>query len=276
MAMPETDREPELHVALEHVLVCFGTREVLRDLSCGFRKSRISVILGGSGSGKSTLLKVIAGLVRPRKGRVLVAGEDLVRLPERQLYEVRKRIGMMFQNGALLDSMNVFDNLALPLREHRKLTPEEIATEVHERLEAVGLTNVDHLLPGQLSGGMVKRVALARAIIARPEILLCDEPFSGLDPVSTKRIEALLKTINRRYGMTTIVVSHHIPTTMRMAEHVLALLPDGQVEGTPEELRASRDPRVVNFLNEDAGDTPGLADEVEVLPTAGTATRRMG
>jgi phospholipid/cholesterol/gamma-HCH transport system ATP-binding protein len=276
MAMPETDRETELHVALEHVLVCFGAREVLRDLSCAFRKSRISVILGGSGSGKSTLLKVIAGLVRPRKGRVLVAGQDLVRLSERHLYEVRKRIGMMFQNGALLDSMNVFDNLALPLREHTKLSPEEMAAEVHERLEAVGLTNVDHLLPGQLSGGMVKRVALARAIIARPEILLCDEPFSGLDPVSTKRIETLLKTINRRYGMTTIVVSHHIPTTMRMAEHVLALLPEGTVEGTPEELRASRDPRVVNFLNEDAGDTPDLVDEVEVLPTAGTATRRIG
>jgi phospholipid/cholesterol/gamma-HCH transport system ATP-binding protein len=129
----------------------------------------------------------------------------------------------------------------------------------------VGLSGVDDLLPGELSGGMVKRVALARAIIRRPEIVLCDEPFSGLDPVSTKRIERLLVSINRRYGMTSIVVSHHIASTMRMADWVLALLPDGVVGGTPEELRASTDRRIVNFLNEDADDDLVEA-EVEVAP----------
>jgi phospholipid/cholesterol/gamma-HCH transport system ATP-binding protein len=276
-SMSETQADHDAHVALETVEVVYGSRVVFPGLSCRFPRSRISVILGGSGSGKSTLLKLVAGLVSPRKGKVLVDGEDITRLSERRLFQVRNKVGMMFQAGALLDSMNVFDNLALPLREHTELTEEAIAAEVHDRLQAVGLTNVDHLLPGELSGGMVKRVALARAIIRNPQILLCDEPFSGLDPISTKRIEALLKYINRRYGMTTITVSHHIPTTMRMAEHVLALLPDGPVEGTPEELRASRDPRVVSFLDEDAPEPVELADtEVEVLPGVGTATRRTG
>jgi phospholipid/cholesterol/gamma-HCH transport system ATP-binding protein len=212
---------------------------------------------------------VIAGLVWPRSGAVLIAGEDITKLSERKLARIRRRIGMMFQGGALLDSMTVFENLALPLREHTKMSRTEIADTVHERLAAVGLTNVDDLLPRQLSGGMVKRVALARAIIADPEILLCDEPFSGLDPISTKRIEALLREINHEKGTTMIVVSHHIPSTMRMADRVLALLPGGAVEGTPEELKKSTDARVVSFLDEDAAIELAEGGEVEVLPTGG-------
>src|SRR5262249_42943561 len=153
-------------------------------------------------------------------------------------------LGMLFQAGALLDSMTVFDNLALPLREQGGLDEGGIAAAVHERLQAVGLRDVDALLPSQLSGGMVKRVSLARAIIRNPAVLLCDEPFSGLDPISAKRIEALLVSVSRGRGITTVVVSHDIDSTMRMAEQVLLLLPGGYFQGAPAELRASADPRV--------------------------------
>lgn len=249
--------------------MAFGEHEVFCDLSCRFPRGKISVILGGSGSGKSTLLRLIAGLIQPQAGSILVDGADVALQSERGLSQVRQKIGMMFQAGALLDSMTVFENLALPLREHSGLTAEKIREAVHDRLEAVGLSNVDHLLPGQLSGGMVKRVALARAIVQSPQILLCDEAVSGLDPISTKRIEALLVGVNRRYGMTLIVVSHHVPSTLRMADRVFLLLPDGLIAGTPQELKQSTDPRVVNFLNEDAEETPTSGEmEIEVHPDA--------
>lgn len=253
----------EIHVALEEVTVCFGERRVFEGLSAGFPRGRISVILGGSGVGKSTALKVIAGLVRPQSGRVFVDGEEITRLSERELYRVRRKLGMMFQGGALLDSLTVFENLAFPLREHRRLSEEEIAGIVHKRLEAVGLSAVDDLLPRQLSGGMIKRVALARALILDPVIVLADEPFSGLDPVSMRKIEALLEEINRRHGMTMIVVSHDVRSTMRMADHVVVLLPDGAVAGPPAKLRMSSDPRVMAFLNEDVDVDAARAAAVE-------------
>jgi phospholipid/cholesterol/gamma-HCH transport system ATP-binding protein len=261
--MPATDPSAaapdEPHVALSGVRMAYGEREVFGALSCAFPRGRISVILGGSGSGKSTILRLIGGLVCPQAGRIVVGGEDVTRLSERQLYRVRKQLGMMFQGGALLDSMTVFDNLAFPLREHTRMREPEIAAAVHERLESVGLSRVDDLLPNQLSGGMMRRVALARAIMMKPVILLCDEPFSGLDPPSVALIEALLRDINRRLGSTVIVVSHHIASTMRFGEHVVLLLPQGQVEGSPAELQASADPRVAAFLNEDGAAVPETA-----------------
>lgn len=245
--------------------MAFGEREVFTSLSCRFPPGKVSVILGGSGSGKSTILRLIGGLVHPQRGTINVAGEEITRLSERQMYRVRSKLGMMFQGGALLDSLTVFDNLAFPLREHTSLSQAEIADEVHARLEAVGLTDVDGLLPGQLSGGMMRRVALARAIMMQPIILLCDEPFSGLDPISTKRIEALLVGINEQLGMTIVLVSHDIGSTMRMAHRVLLLLPDGAVEGSPGELEHSQDPRVVAFLSDEVPD-PELSVEVPPLP----------
>ncbi|MFN2426386.1 MAG: ABC transporter ATP-binding protein [Candidatus Binatia bacterium] len=236
----------------------YGRRPVLRGVSCSFPAGAISVVLGGSGSGKSTILKLIGGLIKASAGRIDVAGRDVVGLREAELYEVRRGLGMMFQNGALLDSMSVFDNLAFPLREHSDLDATEIGVRVHESLAAVGLDDVDELLPRELSGGMVKRVALARALVGRPEILLVDEPFSGLDPLSTKLIEALLVRINRQYGMTMIVVSHHIPSTMRMADRIVLLLPDAVIEGAPAELRTSPDARVRHFLNEDSADSDSV------------------
>jgi phospholipid/cholesterol/gamma-HCH transport system ATP-binding protein len=212
----------------------------------------VSCILGGSGSGKSTTLKLVGGLIRPKAGRVVVDGDDVTTLSERALFRVRRKLGMMFQGGALLDSMTVFDNLALPLRERGE--PEaQIADEVHDRLAAVGLDDVDALLPGQLSGGMVKRVALARAIIQRPTILLVDEPFSGLDPMSTRRIEGVLLEVNRKFGMTMLVVSHDVPSTMRMADWMLLLLPGRAVEGEPRALATGPDRDAVEFLTAGEG-----------------------
>jgi phospholipid/cholesterol/gamma-HCH transport system ATP-binding protein len=245
------DALADVQVALAGVRMAFGTRSVFQALSCSFPRGKISVVLGGSGSGKSTILRLIGGLVRPQGGAITIDGENITRLSETQIYAVRRKLGMMFQGGALLDSLTVFDNLALPLRERTRLTEAEVATAVHERLAAVGLANVDALLPRQLSGGMVKRVALARAILMKPVVLLCDEPFSGLDPVSVKLIEGLLVRINRQFGMTMVVVSHHIASTMRMADRVVLLLPDGPREGSPAELRQSRDPLVAGFLDEE-------------------------
>ncbi|MBP1687713.1 MAG: putative transport system ATP-binding protein [Deltaproteobacteria bacterium] len=254
----------DAHIIFDNVRMAFGDREVLRGLSCGFPREKISVILGGSGSGKTTVLRLIGGLVHPQSGRIIVAGDDISRLSETQMYQVREKLGMMFQGGALLDSLTIFDNLAMPLREHMNMTEAEIAAEVHQQLTAVGLSDVDDLLPGQLSGGMIKRAALARAIITKPEILLCDEPFSGLDPISVKRIEALLQRINRHLRITMLISSHHIPSTMRLADMVVLLRPDGVVCGSPAELHGSPDPHIAGFFNEEVDE----AIAAEAAPAA--------
>jgi phospholipid/cholesterol/gamma-HCH transport system ATP-binding protein len=228
----------------------YGNRRVFDSLSCGFPRGRISVILGGSGSGKSTILRLIGGLLRPQAGKVIVDGEDVSRLSQRGLSILRRKLGMMFQGGALLDSYTVFENVALPLREQRLQSEAEIAAAVHDILRAVGVSDADDLLPGELSGGMLRRVALARAIIREPRVLLCDEPFSGLDPVSIRRLEALLMQINRQLDMTMIVVSHDIHSTMRMADHVVLILPAKVLQGTPAELRQSSDADAADFFSD--------------------------
>jgi phospholipid/cholesterol/gamma-HCH transport system ATP-binding protein len=196
---------------------------------------------------------------------VVVAGEEITQLKERDLFRVRDRIGMLFQGGALLDAMTVFDNVALPLREHSKLSEADIAAEVRRRLVAVGLPDTGELMPRELSGGMLRRAALARAIVTDPEIVLCDEPFSGLDPLNVRRIEALLVELNRRLGLTLIVTSHHLPSSLRMADQLVFMIDGIAVCGTPAELLASDDLRVREFLEaESAGDSdlsaaPGAA-----------------
>lgn len=240
------------HVVLDRVSMAFDDRPVLDELSCSFPRGRVTVLLGGSGSGKTTLLRLVAGLIRPTRGRIEIDGEDVTALSERAMAPVREKIGMLFQGGALLDSLTVGDNLALPLRERTRLAEPRIAEIVASRLDAVGLgREVADLLPGQLSGGMLRRVALARAILLDPQILLCDEPFSGLDPVSVKRIELLLSRLNRHHGITIVIVSHHIASTVRLADHVLLLLPGRTVAGSPERLRASADREVSGFFDED-------------------------
>ncbi len=265
--MTDNGAEPSDHLRLDQVSMKFGQRTVFENLSFSLPPGEISVIIGGSGSGKSTVLRLIGGLVSPQSGRIVVEGQDISLAGNDVLETARNKIGMLFQGGALLDSLTVFENLALPLREHTDLDDESIATEVHDRLDAVGLSGIDDLLPNQLSGGMRKRVALARAIIRKPSILLCDEPFSGLDPISTRKVEALLVDINRRRGITIVVVSHHVASTMRMASQIVVLLPDGLVVGSPQELQNHNDPRVKAFLTADRDQPSEMVEEVEVLPS---------
>jgi phospholipid/cholesterol/gamma-HCH transport system ATP-binding protein len=246
--------------------MAFGQRPVFENLSCSFSRGEISVILGGSGSGKSTILRLIGGLIHPISGRILVEGQDITQLREAQMGAVRMKLGMLFQGGALLDSLTVFDNLALPLREHSDAGEKAIAEAVRDRLDAVGLDDVGALLPNQLSGGMRKRVALARAIMRDPLILLCDEPFSGLDPISTRQIEGLLVEINQRRGITIVIVSHHVDSTMRMAERIMILLPEAIIVGTRDELRHHADPRVNAFLTADRDEPGETAYPVEQRP----------
>jgi phospholipid/cholesterol/gamma-HCH transport system ATP-binding protein len=236
-------------VALAGVSFSRGSRSIFTELSCEFPAARISVVLGGSGSGKSTLLRILAGLERPAAGAIEVDGEGALDLDQPDaLRRHRRRIGMMFQGGALLNAMSVFENVALPLREHAGLDEAGIRTEVHRIFEAVGLEEVDELLPAQLSGGMTKRAALARALVLRPSLLLCDEPFSGLDPATVRRVEALLVALNRRFAVTTILTSHHVESTLRIADHVVVLVDGRAIEGTRDEIRASREPEVREFF----------------------------
>lgn len=257
------------HVALAGVHLGFGARPVFEGLDVGFERAHISVIMGGSGCGKSTLLRLVGGLLKPDAGEVRVGDEVVSALGEIGLARVRHRLGMLFQNGALLDSMSVFDNVALPLREHRRGSTAEIAQRVHATLESVGLSEVDELLPGELSGGMLRRAAFARAIVMEPEVLLVDEPFSGLDPPNVGRIEHLLTDLKQRLGLTILVTSHHMASSLRMADRIVLLREGRAVAGTPEALAASADSEIRDFMGEDgtaylathgAGAAPGGSD----------------
>ncbi|MFM8411084.1 MAG: ABC transporter ATP-binding protein [Alphaproteobacteria bacterium] len=279
LAMPAPAPAAERpHVVLDRVRMAFDDRPVVDGLTCSFARGRVTVILGGSGSGKTTLLRLVAGLIRPSSGRIEIDGTDVASLSEAAMAPVRSKIGMLFQGGALLDSLTVGDNLALPLRERTSLSEERIAGIVDGRLDSVGLDRrVADLLPGQLSGGMLRRVALARAILLDPEILLCDEPFSGLDPISVKRIELLLSRLNRHHGMTIVIVSHHIASTVRLADRVLLLLPGRAIAGAPDELRASPDRDVSGFFDEDLDESLEPQEVATRLgPHVGDATAPAG
>jgi len=244
----DASADTQARVRLEDVHLAFGGRAILRGLSASFPRGRITVILGGSGAGKSTLLRAIGGLVRPQRGSIWVAADDVTKLSDRELFRVRERIGMLFQHGALLDSLSVFDNVALPLREHTRLAERDVAAEVERRLVAVGLTDTSALYPRELSGGMRRRVALARAIVGDPEIVLCDEPFSGLDPINVRRIEKLFLSLNEQLGISLLITSHHIPSTLRIADQVVFLLDGTALSGSPDALRHHTDERVAGFF----------------------------
>jgi len=227
-----------------------GDRPIFRGLSCRFPRGKISVVAAASGGGKTTLLRMIACLLRPDSGAILVDGtRDLVSLSRAESDAWRHHVGMLFQFGALLDMLTLYDNVALPLREHSKLTEAEIRDEVRRVFEAVGLEGVDQLLPGELSGGMVKRAGLARALIEKPEVLLCDEPFSGLDPPTVRKVEELLQAVNERTGATVVITSHHPLSTMRIADHLVMIGEGRAVEGPPQAL-VREDARVADFFEE--------------------------
>lgn len=238
----------DYRIVLDGVRLTRDRRAVFDGLSCGFGRGQITVVLGGSGAGKSTLLRLVGGLIRPDAGSVRIGDRDVARLSERALFELREMIGMLFQGGALLDSMTIYDNVALPLLEHTSLPAPEVSQEVARRLEAVGLPDIGDLYPRQLSGGMARRAALARAIVTDPEILLCDEPFSGLDPVNVRRIEDLLVDLNQRLGLTMLVTSHHLPSTLRMADRIVFLTGGRACTGSPQDLLHSDEPEIAEFL----------------------------
>ncbi len=227
----------------------FGKHQVLAGLNLTIADGRTTVIIGRSGGGKSVLLKHIIGLMKPDRGQVLVDGVDMTRLNDRELNDIRKKFGMLFQEAALFDSMTVGENVAFPLREHARLKEKEIREIVADRLRAVGLTGVEEKMPSELSGGMRKRVGLARAIALHPQIVLFDEPTTGLDPVMAEAINQLIMETQKRFQLTCIVISHDLQSIFRIG-HQIAMLYEGVIiaHGTPEEIRASRDPVIEQFL----------------------------
>lgn len=258
------DHRGPVHIEVRNLEFSRGSRSVFQGLSCSFLRDRITVILGGSGSGKTTLLRMLGCLNKPDRGEIWVDGEtELTQLDAADARQFRRRIGMMFQYGALLDSMTIYDNIALPLREHTSMTPEQIRREVGQVFDSVELHDVDGLLPAELSGGMRKRAALARSLILAPDILLCDEPFSGLDPRTVRVVEALLVAVNQRLGVTMIIASHHIHSTLRMADQIVLLVDGGAIAGTPAEFLRSEDPRVVEFLADEASDPRAVVRDLE-------------
>jgi phospholipid/cholesterol/gamma-HCH transport system ATP-binding protein len=236
-------------IELRDVRKSFGRQEVLRGVTLTIPRGQITAIIGRSGGGKSVLLKHLIGLIRPDSGQVLVGGVDLGPLRGKALDRVRERFGVLFQGGALFDSMTVFDNVAFPLREKTRLPEGEIAARVMQRLEAVGLADMGHKYPAELSGGMKKRAALARALIQDPEIILFDEPTTGLDPILLNSIHRLIMDAHKRFGFTAVVVSHDIPEIFDIAQTV-AMLHDGIVTecGPPELLMGSSNPVVRQFI----------------------------
>ncbi|GJL78690.1 MAG: ABC transporter ATP-binding protein [Nitrospinaceae bacterium] len=222
---------------------------VLEDFHASFERGKITSIIGGSGSGKSTILKLLIGAYRADSGQILIDGEDITQLNNEEMNRVRKKFGIMFQSGALFNSLTVEENVALPLREHTDLNDNTIRIMVKMKLEMVGLRGAEHLKPAQLSGGMIKRIALARAIALDPKIVFYDEPSAGLDPISIGVIDKLIMDLSRKMWITSIVVTHEIPSAMRISDKIIMLF-KGKIiaQGSPEELKASNDPRVVQFI----------------------------
>jgi phospholipid/cholesterol/gamma-HCH transport system ATP-binding protein len=235
-------------VVLKDVRKAYGSSEVLKGISMVARRGETTVIIGGSGAGKTTLLRLIVGLERPTSGHILIDGEDIVALPERELNRVRQKCGMVYQYAALLDSITVFENVAFPLVEHTNLPRREIKKRVMDKLEILGLApSAADKFPAQLSGGMRKRVGVARALMLEPPILIYDEPTSGLDPLTSRMVDDLIEDMRRRFGVTSIVISHDIASCFRIA-HQAILLIEGEIvaRGTPDELakgpsKAARD-----------------------------------
>ena len=247
-------RDAEVVVDVHDVDYVVGRRAIFNGLGIQARRGRITAIKGPSGTGKTTLLRLITGQIEPSRGTVQVFGRTLAGLPQRELFGLRRRMGMLFQNGALLTDISVFENVAFPLREHSGLPEPLIRQLVLTKLHAVGLRGAAQLMPAELSGGMARRVALARAIVMDPELLIYDEPFVGLDPISMGVILRLIKQMNESLGITSIVVSHDVEELSRVA-HDSYLLSEGKVvaSGTPEELRASNLEVVRQFME-------GIAD----------------
>ena len=251
-------------IELRHISKSFGNLVVLDDVSLSIEGGKSIVIIGPSGTGKSVLLKHIVGLLKPDAGEVWFDGQRIDDLNEPELMKIRQRFGFLFQMGALFDSQTVAENVAFPLFEHSKKTPMEIAKIVEDKLSLVGLPDVGNKMPAQLSGGQRKRVGLARAIALDPQVILYDEPTTGLDPVRADVINELIVRLNQRLKVTSITVTHDMPSAFKIADRIV-MLQQGKVifDGTPKEVQETADPVVKRFVH-------GEADESELAAIAGT------
>ena len=249
--MPFNDSSPASALAeLRNVTFGYGERVILRDVSLKIPRGKVTALMGASGGGKTTVLRLIGGQQRAQNGQVLFDGQDVGQLDTAGLFAARRRMGMLFQFGALFTDLSVFENVAFPLREHTDLSEALIRDVVLMKLNAVGLRGARDLLPSQISGGMARRVALARAIALDPELIMYDEPFAGLDPISLGTTAQLIRQLNDAMGLTSVLVSHDLTATFHLADHVIILGP-GVVaaQGTPAEVMASTDPLVHQFVN---------------------------
>jgi len=255
----------------------FGAKVIYEDLTLRVRRGETLTILGGSGSGKSVMLKLLIGLLSADSGSIRFDGQELTGLSEEALLPVRRRISMLFQGGALFDSISVGENVAYPLREHFRLSESELRERVGKKLAQVGLPGIEHMRPAELSGGMRKRVAIARAIAADPEVLLYDEPTTGLDPINTRRINELIRSIQRDLHVTSLVVTHDMASAFMVSDR-MAMLSDRRIRATlpREEFRRSSDPAIHDFVHamseqaQDAHDRTEPADPVTAQPKGGS------
>ncbi len=250
----------EPHIVVDGVEKRFGDVSVLKGVDLTIGHSQIEIIIGGSGAGKTTLLKLLIGLDKPSKGSIFLNGVDIVPLNELRMNTVRQKLGMVFQYSALLDSMNVLDNVAFPLREHRKsMSGKEVRERVLEKLSALHLENVEKRYPSQLSGGMRKRVALARALMLEPEAIFYDEPTSGLDPLTARLVDEMIVETRDRFGVTSVVISHDMAGALRIADRI-HLMAKGRVvtSGTAREIAAGKDDLVRKFVESSGIDADRL------------------
>jgi phospholipid/cholesterol/gamma-HCH transport system ATP-binding protein len=241
---------PESMVELHHLTFGYGERVVLDDISLSVPRGKVTALMGASGGGKTTILRLIGGQNRAQSGQMLFDGQDVTPMNQTQLYAARRRMGMLFQFGALFADLSVFENVAFPLREHTKLAEALIRDIVLMKLNAVGLRGACDLMPSDLSGGMARRIALARAIALDPELVMYDEPFSGLDPISLSIAARLIRQLNDSMGLTSIFVSHELEQTFGISDHVI-ILANGKIatQGTPEQVQQSTDPLVYQYVN---------------------------
>jgi phospholipid/cholesterol/gamma-HCH transport system ATP-binding protein len=242
-------KQVENVIELKNVYKSFNGKKVIDGVNINVKKGEVLAIIGPSGCGKSTILRLIIGLFPPTSGEIIVKGKNIVNMEKDELVEIRKNIGMVFQSSALFDSLTVGENVAFGLREHTDYPEEKIKKIISEKLALVGLRGVESLMPSELSGGMQKRVGLARALATDPEIILYDEPTTGLDPITTTSIEDLILDVNNKLGTSAVIVTHQLLTVYKIADRVV-MLHNGKVidAGTPEETQESNDPVIKQFI----------------------------